>query len=682
VKSAWSDSAARAAVDRYTRGNATWCNEDLALRTYSARLIGAEPALVLYGGGNTSVKTRLRDDTGEEIDVICVKGSGWDLATIEPAGQPAVRLSSLAALRRLEALSDEDMVRAARSRLLDPAAPTPSVELLLHAFLPHRYIDHSHADAILALVDQDDAEWICREVYGDRLHLVPYIMPGFALAKLAAEVYERDPGVEGLLLHRHGLFTFGDTARESYERHIAAVTAAEDHLAARRLGGGKAVAPVGRQAVAYARLAPHLRGALASGGNRYILHCRTDAAIRAFVDGGALESLARRGPATPDHVLRTKPLPLILRLDGVSVTGDRELRAAIDEAVGAYRDAYDRYFVRQATAKGVTRTRLDPDPRIVLVPGLGLIAAGSTAADARAAAELYAHTMGIIRDAEAAGCYAPVSESDIFDLEYWSLEQAKLAGRKRRALESRIVYITGAASGIGAAVARRFAAAGAHLFLVDRDESVAEIAGELDAGHAIFDITERTEVEASMAAAVERFGGLDGVVSNAGVAVQARIHECTPDELERSLSINFFSHQWVAAAATRVLRTQGTGGFLLFNVSKAPQDPGPGLGPYVVAKAALFALMRQYALEQGEAGIRAAAVNADRVRTRLLSEEAVHSRARARGISVDDYYRTNLLHREVTAEDVAEAFLHLALAESSTGLAVTVDGGNMAAAPR
>ncbi|HEX6133558.1 MAG TPA: bifunctional aldolase/short-chain dehydrogenase, partial [Longimicrobiales bacterium] len=605
------------AVARYTSAAGLWCNEDLALRTYSARLIGAEPSLVLYGGGNTSVKTRLRDDTGEEIDVICVKGSGWDLATIEPAGHPAVRLASLRALRQREAMSDEDMVRAARSRLVDPAAPTPSVELLLHAFLPHRFIDHSHADAILSLVDQEDAERICGEVFGARLRLVPYVMPGFALAKLAAEVFEQDPHVEGLLLHRHGLFTFGETARESYERHIAAVTAAEQHIGGKRRARGTP-ARAAPAAVEYERLAPVLRGELTRGGNRCVLHFRDDAAVRDFVDDANLDSLAARGPATPDHVLRTKPLPLILRLDSGS-GGTDELRTAVSRAVGKYRRAYDDYFQRQTTAKRITRTRLDPEPRIILAPGLGLIAVGRSEADARAAADIYLHTIDIIRGAEAVGRYAPVGESDCFDIEYWSLEQAKLAGRKTRPLDARVVVITGAASGIGAAIARRFAAAGAHLYLVDRDAGVAGIARELGAAHAVFDVADRAAIEAGVQAAVQRFGGIDGIVSNAGIAPQSPIHDCPPEVLERSFAINFFAHQWLAAAASRVLRAQGTGGFLLFNISKAPQDPGPGLGPYVVAKAALFALMRQYALEQGEAGIRSAAVNADRIRTNLLS---------------------------------------------------------------
>lgn len=690
TQSRWSDAAAGDAVARYTTAGGVACNEDIALRTWTARLIGADPSLVLYGGGNTSVKTVLEDDTGERVRVICIKGSGWDLATIEPAGHPAVRLDSLLALRRLDALSDEAMVRAARSRLLDPGAPTPSVELLLHAFLPHRFIDHSHADAILALVDQDDAEALCREVYGDRMAFVPYVMPGFALAKLAAAIFERNPQVEGLLLHRHGLFTFGDTARESYERHIAAVADAERFIASRRPAGqpapGTATAPEPRSdpAIDWAVLAPILRGALAGDERRCILQLRTGPAIRAFVDDPALDSLALRGPATPDHVLRTKPLPLVLRLaDGPTHARDEaSLRHRVQRAVADYRTAYDEYFERQVRAKGITRRKLDPDPRIILVPGLGLIAAGRTEADATAAADIYTHTIDVIRNAEAVGRYAPLPEADLFDMEYWSLEQAKLAGRRERPLESHVVYITGAASGIGAATARRFAREGAHLFLVDRDPAVADVARDLGAAHAVVDVTDRDGVLRTMTDAVVRFGGIDGVVSNAGVAPQAPIRDSGPDILGPCIAVNLLAHQWVASAAVRVMRAQGSGGFLLFNASKAALDPGPGFGAYAVAKAGLLALMRQYAVEEGSAGIRSAAVNADRIRTGLLSEDDIRRRADARAIPVDQYYRANLLRREVSADDVATAFLNLALARSSTGLIVSVDGGNLAAAPR
>jgi len=675
MQSAWSDEGARDAIARWAEGPGR--NEDLALRVYTSRLIGAEPSLVLHGGGNTSVKTTLPDDLGRPTRVLCVKGSGWDLGGIEPEGLPAVRLETLVELRQREALSDEDMVNAARVRLLNASAPNPSVETLLHAFLPHAFIDHSHADAILALVDQPDALARCPEVFGDRLVVVPYVMPGFALAKLAAEAYEAHPECEGLLLAQHGLFTFGDTARESYERHVWAVTVAEEVIATHR--AKVQVAVVSHPDVDWAALAPVLRGRLGEGRRRYVLHLRSSSRIRAFVDDESWSDLASRGPATPDHVIRTKPWPLLL--DPRATEG--RVAEHVEAALGAFREHYHHYVRRQMEARGRVITPLDPDPRVVLVRGLGLVAVGADARAAGVAADLYEHTIGIIRDAEAVGRYQALPEGDLFDMEYWSLEQAKLGRAAPPELQGRVVLVTGAASGIGAATARAFGRRGAALVLLDRDaEALAAVAEPLGAGFETVDVRDREAVEAAVRRAVERFGGLDGVVSNAGTAPQAPMDRCPPEVLHESLAVNLLSHQWLAAAATGVMRAQGMGGFLLFNASKAAFNPGAGFGPYAVAKAGLVALMKQYAIEGGDAGIRANAINADRVRTGLLDAGDVEARAKARGLSADAYFRSNLLGREVTAEHVAEAFVALATAEATTGAVLTVDGGNIAASPR
>ncbi|MCA9713097.1 MAG: bifunctional aldolase/short-chain dehydrogenase [Myxococcales bacterium] len=692
MRSAWSDEDARAAIAQHVERNdvsASRCNEDIALRVYSSRLIGREPGLVLHGGGNTSVKTTLRDDLGDAVEVLCVKGSGWDLASIEPPGFPAIRLRELLRLRELDALSDEDMVNAARTRLLDASSPNPSVETLLHAFLPHKYVDHSHADAILAIVDQEreHAEALCRALFGElELAIVPYIMPGFALAKLAAERHDehakRRGRCHGLVLLQHGLFTFGATAREAYERHVAAVTRAEAYIAGRHAAAPRppAGAPADDGLARYAELAPVVRGRL---GGDFVLHLRRSPAIRDFVDDPALAQLSQRGPVTPDHVIRTKQRPMILDVpEGATL----EARArAVDGALASYRAAYRSYFKDQVAAKGVTRRELDPDPRVLLIPGVGLAGVGANEQAARVAADLYEHTITVIRDAEAVGRYRALPDGDIFDMEYWSLEQAKLGRGSPRALEGRVVYISGAAGGIGLATARAFAARGAHLYLVDRDgerltEAAARVGGLCE--WAAVDLRDRAAVADSVEAAVRRFGGLDGLVSNAGTAPQGMIADCPPQVLEDSLEINLLAHQWLAQAATRVLAAQGRGGFLLFNASKAAFNPGAGFGPYAVAKAALVALMKQYALEGGALKIRSNAVNADRVRTNLLPPDFVAQRARARGLSPEAYFRSNLLAQEVTAEHVAEAFVHLALAPSTTGAVLTVDGGNIAAAPR
>ena len=441
------------------------------------------------------------------------------------------------------------------------------------------------------------------------------------------------------------------------------------------------MAVVPRPDVDWPALAPVLRGRLGQGKRRYVLQVRRSSRIRAFVDDDDLSGLATRGPATPDHVIRTKPWPLLLDpgragdADGVS--------AHVTMALDAYREHYRRYVQAQMERQSRAITPLDPDPRVILVPGLGIVAAGVDARAAKVAADLYEHTIGVIRDAEAVGRYQALPELDLFDMEYWSLEQAKLRRKTPPPLRGRVVLVTGAASGIGAATARAFAAQGAALYLVDRDgEALAAVAGRLGAPHEVVDLREREAVEAAVHHAVARFGGLDGVISNAGTAPQAPIDRCPPQVLLDSLAINLLAHQWLAAAATAVMRAQGMGGFLLFNASKAAFNPGAGFGPYAVAKAGLVALMKQYAIEGGDAGIRSNAINADRIRTGLLDARDVEARAKARGLSADDYFRSNLLRREVTAEHVADAFVALARAEATTGTVLTVDGGNIAAAPR
>ncbi|MCA9709287.1 MAG: SDR family oxidoreductase, partial [Myxococcales bacterium] len=356
-------------------------------------------------------------------------------------------------------------------------------------------------------------------------------------------------------------------------------------------------------------------------------------------------------------MIRTKPWPLLL---DPGRAGARVVEH-VETALVAFREHYHRYVRVQMEARGRAITPLDPDPRVILVPGLGLVAAGPDAKAARVAADLYEHTIGVIRDAEVVGRYQALPELDLFDMEYWSLEQAKLGRAAPKAFQGRVVLITGAASGIGAATARAFAAEGAALYLLDLDpDALAAVAEPLGAGHAVVDLRRRDAVEAAVRCAVARFGGLDGVVSNAGTAPQAPIDRCPPEVLQDSLAINLLAHQWVASAVTAVLRAQGMGGFLLFNASKAAFNPGPGFGPYAVAKAGLVALMKQYAIEGGEAGIRSNAINADRIRTGLLDARDVEARAQARGLSADDYFRSNLLRREVTAEDVAGAFVALA----------------------
>ena len=686
MKSRWNDTDAEGMVRRYAQQG---IGRDLALRVYTSRLLGQDPLLVLHGGGNTSVKTTATDLAGDAVEALCVKGSGWDMGDIEPAGLPAVRLKPLLKLRARDRLSDEDMVRYQRANLLDPGAPNPSVETLLHAFLPHIYVDHTHSTAVLSIADQPNAAALCAEIYGKRMALVPYIMPGFALAKKAAEVYEADPAVEGLVLVKHGIFTFGASAHESYERMIAMVTRAEERLAQNR----KAVfvaAPVPKSIASIAAVAPILRGACAEkdaktegAWRRLVLDFRTNQQILAYVNGAEVTRYAGQGVVTPDHTIRTKNIPLILPApDAGDLAG---FRAAARQAALDFSAAYHGYFARNNQGRDPQKRELDPLPRVALVPGLGLFGLGRSKKDAAIAADIAENTVLTITDAEAIGSFEALAESELFEMEYWSLEQAKLGSVAEKPLAGQIVAITGGAGAIGAACAKLFKDNGAEIAVLDRDgEGAAAVANKLG-GAALglaCDVTDAASVPAAFDKIAAHFGGLDIVISNAGAAWQGRIGEVDEAVLRQSFELNFFAHQRVAQAAVKIMLAQGMGGCLLFNVSKQAVNPGPDFGPYGLPKAATLFLSRQYALDYGKDGIRANAVNADRIRSGLLTPEMIVERSQARGLSERDYLSGNLLGREVTAVDVAQAFLHQALSLKTTADVTTVDGGNIAAALR
>ena len=665
---------------------------DLALRIYSSRLLGADPALVLHGGGNTSVKAAARERTGEPVEVLYVKGSGWDLGTIEPAGFSACRLDPLQRLCRLDTLSDDDMVAALRSQLLDPSSPTPSVEALLHAFLPGKFVDHTHADAVLALQDQPNARDIAAEVWGTTFLFIPYVMPGFALAKRVVELGRDLEGIHGLILEQHGIFTWGATAEESYERMIAGVTEAEEWRLKRRpparvvsVAAGAPDATARRRV--QAEIAPRLRGAIVRAGQKhFVIQWRADDAIIALLGRADARAITARGTVTPDHVIRTKPQPLWI--DAAGRGDSAAMITACESAVVAYAREYEAYFKRCSAKSSRPLMRLDSAPRVVFVSGVGALTIGRTVDDARIVGDIVARSAQVIQDAESVGSFHPVSEQDLFDVEYWSLEQAKLAtSTSTGPLAGQIAFVTGGASGIGLATAEHLLTLGAHVFVTDRAADPLSVAlatlgvrfGTRVAGGPC-DVTSAADVAAAVEQTVMTFGGIDVLVSNAGTAPQGLLHTAEGEAtLERSLEINLLGHQRIARAVTEVMLAQGAGGCLLFNASKSALNQGPEFGPYAVAKAGLLSLMRQYAVDLGAYGIRSNAVNADRIRTELFAGGVLEARAKARGLSAEAYFRQNLLCRETTASDVAKAFGWLAGAKATTGAVITVDGGNAAA---
>jgi rhamnose utilization protein RhaD (predicted bifunctional aldolase and dehydrogenase)/NAD(P)-dependent dehydrogenase (short-subunit alcohol dehydrogenase family) len=681
MKSRWSDADAERMVAAYREQGVP---RDLALRVYTSRLLGIEPSLVLHGGGNTSVKMRLRDFADDELDVICVKGSGWDMAVIEPAGIPAVRLAPLLRLQALEQLSDEDMVNVQRCNLLDSQAPNPSVETLLHAFVPHKFIDHTHANAVLAVSDQRNGLALCREIFGPTMAVLDYVMPGFKLAKAVAEVYQRSPEIAGVILHKHGIFTFGESARQAYERMIEMVTRAEQYIARRPRCTSAAKVTM---STAVADIVPIVRGALAQKleDGHYacmIAEVRSGGAIEDFCKRADLGSLAWTGVITPDHNIRIKNRPMVLPAE----LGDpAQWKQAVQAHVADFAAKYREYFQAHDGLLPGKRQPLDPLPRVVLVQGFGLLAFGKSKKDAIIHADLAQATIETVLAAESVGRFEPLPERDLFEMEYWSLEQAKLGKAKEAPLARQVALITGAAGAIGLATAKLFAVNGAEVVLLDHDAEAVAKAARSVGGKALglhCDVTDKAAVRAAFDTACLTFGGVDIVVSNAGAAWEGAIATLDDAVLRQSFELNFFAHQSVAQNAVRVMQAQGTGGVLLFNASKQAVNPGANFGAYGTSKAAAMLLSRQYALEHGGDGIRSNAVNADRIRSGLLTDGMIASRARVRGLSETDYMSGNLLGQEVLAIDVAQAFLTLALARKTTGHVMTVDGGNIAAALR
>jgi rhamnose utilization protein RhaD (predicted bifunctional aldolase and dehydrogenase)/NAD(P)-dependent dehydrogenase (short-subunit alcohol dehydrogenase family) len=650
MQSLWSDSEARA------------CGEDLlALRVYSSRLLGQESALVLHGGGNTSVKVRTRDFFGDEVDVLYVKGSGWDLATIEAGGFAPVRMETLLKMAKLETLSDSDMVTQQRAAMLDPYAPTPSVEAILHAIIPYRFVDHTHADAVVTIMNSPDGDARVRALYGERWLIVPYVMPGFVLART---VYEMTAGLDwsrydGMILLHHGVFTFADDARASYEAMIAMVAQAEDYLA--QVAALPAL-PDAYQMTADDRLklATLRRRVSRARGSAQLALADLSPQARLFAQQSP--EIATRGPLTPDHVIRTKRIAL---------TGVQ------DTDVDAYEESYRAYFAQHASA-GLRM--LDAAPRWGVWQDRGTLAFGSTVGEVRITADIVQHTTGAILRAEALGGWRALSAREIFEVEYWELEQAKLKKVSApAALQGKIALVTGAASGIGRACAEALHARGAAVVALDISPAVTEIFGKVGYLPLVVDLMDDGAVRAAVDQAVERFGGLDLLVSNAGFFPPSRsIRDMDAAQWERSMALNVTSHQRLLQACIPYLEV-GIDAAVVLVASKNVPAPGPGASAYSSAKAALTQLGRVAALELGKAGIRVNMVHPNQVfDTALWTPDILAARAKHYGVSVEEYKRQNVLGVEITSADVAElvcAMLGKPFART-TGAQVPIDGGN------
>ncbi len=644
---------------------------ELGLRVYTSRLLGRDRSLVLHGGGNTSVKLRRRDLFGDEEEVLYVKGSGWDLEKIEEAGFAPVGLAAARRLAELPVLGDSQMVEQLAIHTLRAGAPPPSVEAILHAILPHRYVDHTHADAVVTVTDTADGAERVREIYGDSVLVIPYVMPGFELARA---VFERlhpaglPDSVAGMVLLKHGIFSFGDTARESYERMIRLVGLAEDYLRARHAwvldpAPSPAAPPAPLSADQMAAVAGLRRDLSAAAGRPLVLTSRRDPRALRFVRRPDLAEVALQGPATPDHVLRTRRLPLLGR------------------DAGAYAAAYRGEFARHAAAAREPKTMLDPAPRIVLDPELGLLAAGRTAGEAAIAAEIYQHTMDVIERADLLGGYRVLAAAELFEVEYWDLEQAKLrrAGEPPQ-LAGEVALVTGAASGIGKACVEALLARGAAVVGLDVDPRIEELQPRPAALGLRCDVTAEEQVASALAAAVAAFGGLDLLILNAGIFPAGRdIADLPLDEWRRVMTVNLDANLILMRRCHPLLCLAPRGGRVAVIGSKNVPAPGPGVAAYSASKAALQQLARVAALEWGRDGIRINVVHPNAVfDTALWTPERVAARAAAYHLDVEAYRKSNVLGVEVRSRDVAEVAVELCGPRFSrtTGAQVPVDGGN------
>ena len=681
--------------------------QELALRIYTSQLIGSNPNLVLHGGGNTSIKLTQKNILDEEQEVLFVKGSGVDLANITPDGFVALDLAFLRKLRRVKKLADEEMEIQLEIHKLHKSPLNPSVEALLHAFLPPKYIDHTHADSILILSNQSEGANLIKKALGAGVAVLPYTMSGLPLAKAMAAQYEKRPDLEAIVIINHGIFTFGEDAGTSYERMIDFVDRAETYVNQRIKGippvtlRTDITVPRNKKSLA-ARLAQVLRGSCAHKGSdgrlrRFIVEYRDTPELLDSSLSKEAPLLCDSGVITPDHVTRIKNK--IAYLDGVTESDDR-LRKQVTQIVEDYVNNYHRYFREQVDAKGLDRKELDPFPRVFLAAGLGLFTLGFSRKEAKIAADIAEHNIYAKVRAEVLGNYVAITTSHVFDMEYWSLQQRKWSGFSPARLQGQVAVITGAGGAIGFGIADRLLAAGAAVVLSDIDESrtrkVSSILKERHVNAEIetvpLDVTDYHSVEAAFDEISRQLGGVDIVVPNAGIAHVAKIEDLDPVKMDQVISVNLKGTFNTIKASIPVFRRQSTGGHIVVISSKNVFDPGAAFGAYSASKAGAHQISKIAALELADLGVRVNMVNPDAV----FGDEKISSklwdlvgpdRMKSRGLDYEglkEYYRNrNLLKTQVLAEHVGNVVVFFASELTpTTGTSFPVDGGIPAAFPR
>ena len=664
---------------------------------YRSRLIGRETKLCVWGGGNTSTKRIERDHLGRPIRILWVKGSGSDLKASERSHFSPLRLDDLLPLLKRTQMSDEEMVELLTRSLTDPKAPRPSIEALLHAFLPFQDIDHSHADAILSITNTKRGRQIAKSIYGNKLLWIPYVKPGFSLSKKVFEAHQKNKQAIGAILEKHGLLTWGDSSKESYSRMIQMVSRAENYIN-KKARGRKPFGPAVHRTLSKSvrnewlrEFLPVIRKAV-SRRKRAVFQVIANPGVLEFVNSKHSPRVSQIGAATPDHMLRTKRIPLFVHAKEITKLS----QAALEKQIESFAEAHERYFQKFKTSG---MQMLDPYPRVILVPGVGLIATGKDKDSAIQCAEVYEHSIAVMRGAEAIDEYASLSLPLAFEMEYWSLELYKLTlAPAEKPLARKIALVTGATGAIGRAICEKLVREGAHIAVCDLDlkktqKFAAELTAKFGIGRAVglkMDVTRERDVINAFSETVLYFGGLDLVVSNAGVAHIAPVEAMNLRDWDKSLGVNATGHFLVAREAIKIFRKQARGGNLVFIATKNVLAPGKNFGAYSASKSAEAQLARICAIEGGELGIRSNMVNPDGVfeGSGLWSEEVRKERARSYGIKTNGleqfYQNRNLLKTRIHPSDVANSVAFLASDESSktTGCILTVDGGVREAFPR
>lgn len=640
-------------------------NDELALRVYTSRLLGQDTSLVLHGGGNTSVKITEKNIANEDEDVLYVKGSGWDLVSIEKAGFSPVRIEHMLKLAKLDELSDPQMVNELKTQLTDSSAPTPSVETILHAILPFKYVDHTHADAVVTISNTENGENKIKEIYGDKVVIVPYVMPGFDLAKDVDRLFSRcaTDKTEGMVLLNHGIFSFGNSAKESYDRMINLVNMAEAYLKSNN--AWKITKPTNKITSNKISLsvAQLRRNVSKSIGHPILFNITNSQHGLEFSNRNNVKEIATRGPVTPDHVIRTKRIPMIGR------------------DVDLYAQEYKQYFDTYEPKAKERKTILDSAPRVILDQEFGLCAVGKNMSEIGIIADLYEHTIECITKAEKLGGWKALPANDIFDLEYWDLEQAKLQkSGENPEFQGEVVLITGAASGIGKSCVESFLKRGSAVIGIDLDESIKVTSDNNNYLGLTCDITDENKLKSAIETGVRQFGGIDMVILNAGIFPSGKkVAELPIEEWRKVFSINLDANLTLLREVYPLLQLAPNKGRVVVIGSKNVPAPGPGAAAYSSSKAALNQLMRVLAMEWGNDGIRINSVHPNAVfDTAIWTDDVLSSRAKHYGLSINEYKTNNVMKVEVTSKNVAELAAEMCgvLFAKTTAAQVPVDGGN------